>query len=324
MARRAPGQSPYATQRREPDAPIFLSGIDENGVLNGDTLHAVIKNENQRSADYENTKFIPRPSHADLAARLKYGEGVDLRGGGHFSGRLTAPMCIVGGICLQYLRSLGIEIGAHIYSVGGVRDEGFDLAGVGARELDVLKERADFPVLSLDAGEQMKKAIKEAAAEKDSVGAIIECAAIGLPAGLGEHIFDGMENRISAIVFGIPAVKGIEFGNGFACASLKGSQNNDAIIAEGGTIRTRTNNSGGILGGMTNGMPLVFRAAIKPTPSIAKEQDSVDMNTMTPAKLSVHGRHDPCIALRAVPVFEAACAIAVCDALLDMREGDDQ
>ena len=316
MARRAPGTSPYATQRREPDAPIFLSGLDEDGTLNGDELHAIIKNTNQRSADYKNTEFIPRPSHADLAAMLKYGKDVDLRGGGHFSGRLTAPMCIVGGICLQYLRSLGIEIGAHIYAVGGVRDDGFDLAGVSRNELNILKDRADFPVLNCEAGEEMKRRIREAAEAKDSVGAIIECAAIGLPTGLGEHMFDGMENRISAIVFGIPAVKGIEFGNGFACADLCGSQNNDAITVKEGKLATKTNNCGGILGGMTNGMPLVFRAAIKPTPSIALEQDSVDLGTMSPTKLSIHGRHDPCIALRAVPVFEAACAIAICDALL--------
>ena len=324
MARRAPGQNAYTTRRREPDAPIFLSGVDEDGTLRGDELHAIIKNTNQRSSDYKNTEFIPRPSHADLAARLKYGEDVDLRGGGHFSGRLTAPMCIVGGICLQYLKTLGIEIGAHIYAVGGVRDDGFDLACVSTAEFNTLKERSDFPVLNKKAGEEMKHVIEQAAAEKDSVGAIIECAAIGLDAGLGEHIFDGMENRISAIVFGIPAVKGIEFGNGFACADLYGSQNNDAIIIKDGKICTKTNNCGGILGGMTNGMPLVFRAALKPTPSIAKEQDSVDMNTMTPAKLTIHGRHDPCIALRAVPVFEAALAIAICDTLLTQESDTNE
>ena len=324
MARRAPGKSPYATQRREADTPIFLSGIDKDGIICGNELHAIIQNTNMRSSDYKNTEFIPRPSHADMAAMLKYGKDVDLRGGGHFSGRLTAPMCIVGGICLQYLKTLGIEIGAHIYAVGGVRDDGFELASVSHTELNLLKQRADFPVLNTDAGEEMKRRIREAAENKDSVGAIIECAAIGLPAGLGEHIFDGMENRIAAIVFGIPAVKGIEFGNGFACADLYGSQNNDAITVRDGKICTKTNNCGGILGGMTNGMPLVFRAAIKPTPSISKEQDSVDMNTLTPAKLTIHGRHDPCIALRAVPVFEAALAIAVCDALLSEESDSNE
>lgn len=322
MARRAPGRSPYATRRREADAPVFLSGIDENGVLTGDALHAIIKNSDRRSEDYGDTKYIPRPSHADLSAILKYGEDVDLRGGGRFSGRLTAPMCIVGGICLQYLRSLGIGIAAHIYAVGGIYDNGFDLANVGPYEFDILRERADFPVLNCEAGEQMKRRISDAAASNDSLGGIIECAATGLPAGLGEHMFDGMENRIASIAFGIPAVKGIEFGNGFGCASLSGSENNDAIIVSDGKVRTRTNNCGGILGGMTNGMPLVFRAALKPTPSIATEQDSVDLRSMSPAKLTIRGRHDPCIALRAVPVFEAACAIAVCDAILS-REAEN-
>lgn len=323
MARRAPGQNAYSTQRREPDVPVFLSGLDENGALNGEKLCAVIRNTDQRSSDYNALSFVPRPSHADLAARLKYGESVDLRGGGHFSGRLTAPLCIIGGICLQYLRTRGIEIGAHLYAVGGVFDRGFELANVGTDELALLRERADFPVLDAEAAERMKAAISAARAEGDSVGGIIECAAIGLPAGLGEHMFDGMENRISAIVFGIPAVKGIEFGNGFAAAALRGSENNDAIMTDGSRVYTRTNNCGGILGGMTDGMPLVFRAAIKPTPSIFKEQDSVDLVTMTPTRLSIRGRHDPCIALRAVPVFEAACAIAVCDALMQ-KDAEDK
>lgn len=317
MKRRAPGQNAFSTKRKEPDLPEFLSGIEGDGTLSGETLHAVIRNTNQRSADYENTSFVPRPSHADLAARLKYGESVDLRGGGHFSGRLTAPLCIVGGICLQYLRSRGINIGAHLYSVGGVYDRPFDLAKVSLTDFELLSAHSDFPVLDTDAGNAMKTVITDASSEGDSVGGIIECAVLGLPAGLGEHMFDGMENRISHIVFGIPAVKGIEFGNGFECAHLMGSQNNDPIITDGKTVTTKTNNSGGILGGMTNGMPLVFRAAMKPTPSIYKEQDSIDMVTMKPVKLTIKGRHDPCVAVRAVPVFEAAAAIAITDILLD-------
>ena len=319
MSRRAPGKNEFSTKRQEPDQPVFLSGLDGDRI-NGEELHAVIFNKNQHSGDYDNTKFVPRPSHADLAARMKYGDAVDLRGGGHFSGRLTAPLCIVGGICLQYLNSLGISIGAHIYSIGNVCDTPFELASVDKEELELLSSRHDFPVLSAQAGEDMKSLIRSVAAEGDSVGGIIECAAIGLPAGLGEHMFDGMENRISSAVFGIPAVKGIEFGNGFACAGLKGSQNNDAIILDGDKIKTRTNNCGGILGGMTNGMPLVFRVAMKPTPSIYKEQDSVDTVSMTPVKLSIKGRHDPCIVLRAVPVLEAVTAIAIYDALADREE----
>lgn len=320
MARRAPGQNSFSTPRKEADAPIFLSGAEETDnavILNGDELHAIIKNTSQRSADYSNLSFVPRPSHADFAARMKYGESVDLRGGGHFSGRLTAPMCIVGGICLQYLRSKGISIGAHLYSIGGVKDTPFDLASVSESDLDILASRSDFPVLDREAGERMKEVISAARAEGDSVGGVVECAVLGLPAGLGEHMFDGVENRISGIVFGIPAVKGIEFGNGFECASLRGSQNNDPFTTDGQRVYTFTNNCGGILGGMTNGMPLVFRAAMKPTPSIFKEQDSVDMVTMSPVKLSIKGRHDPCVVLRALPVFEAAAAIAVCDMLLD-------
>jgi chorismate synthase len=320
MERRAPGRTLMSTQRKEPDRPEFLSGVTEDGeriTLNGDELHAIIRNTSHRSADYSNLEFVPRPSHADYAARMKYGENVDLRGGGHFSGRLTAPMCIVGGICLQYLRSLGIEIAAHFYSVAGVKDKPFDLAKVSASDFEILRSRSDFPVLDEKAGKLMREKIEEARVSLDSVGGVVECAAIGLPAGLGEHMFDGIENRISGIVFGIPAVKGIEFGNGFECADLRGSQNNDAFVIEDGQIRTATNNAGGILGGMSSGMPIVFRAAMKPTPSIYLEQDSVDMVTMKPVKLSIKGRHDPCVVVRALPVFEAAAAIAITDLLLD-------
>ncbi len=321
MARRAPGQNSLSTPRREADRPEFLSGVravdSKHMQLVGDELHAVIKNTSQRSSDYSSQAFIPRPSHADFAARMKYGESVDLRGGGHFSGRLTAPLCIVGGICLQYLETQGIEVGAHLYSVGGIKDTPYDLCRVSAECLQMLKERSDFPVIDISAGEKMKELISSVRAEGDSVGGIVECAAVGLPAGLGEHMYEGVENRISAIVFGIPAVKGIEFGNGFECASLRGSENNDCFVTDGKKIYTSTNNCGGILGGMTSGMPLVFRAAMKPTPSIFMEQDSVDMVSLTPVKLSIKGRHDPCVVLRAVPVFEAATAIAICDMLAD-------
>ena len=320
LARRAPGKNEFSTPRKETDTPEFLSGVDFDGdrlTLNGDELHAIIKNTSQRSSDYAQESFIPRPSHADFTARMKYGKDVDLRGGGHFSGRLTAPLCIIGGICLQYLQTLGISVKAHIYSIGGVKDTPFDLANLSKEVFEILDARKDFPALSLDAIDLMKNEINSARIEGDSIGGIIECAALGLPIGLGEHIFDGVENRISSIIFGIPAVKGIEFGNGFECATLRGSQNNDCFEIADGSIKTSTNNCGGILGGMTNGMPLVFRAAIKPTPSIFKEQKSVDMVTMTSATLTIKGRHDPCIALRAVPVFEAATAIAICDMLLD-------
>lgn len=318
--RRAPGRNGITTQRKEEDIPEFLSGVSRESellVTNGEELHALIRNTSQRSEDYSKLEFIPRPSHADFAARMKYGEQVDLRGGGHFSGRLTAPMCVAGGICLQYLRTRGIEIAAHLYSVGTVKDTPFDLAGVSRADFEILAQRSDFPVLDEEAGKRMRERIEQVQSEGDSVGGVVECAILGLPAGLGEHMFDGIENRISSIVFGIPAVKGIEFGNGFECASLRGSQNNDPFVSDGERIFTSTNNAGGILGGMSSGMPIVFRAAIKPTPSIYLEQDSVDMLSMKSVKLSIEGRHDPCVAVRALPVFEAAAAIALTDILLD-------
>ena len=320
MARRAPGQNLLSTQRKEPDLPEFLSGVSIDGkraILNGEPIHAIIRNTSARSSDYSNLEFIPRPSHADFCARVKYGPGVDLRGGGHFSGRLTAPMCIIGGICLQYLRSRGIEIAAHLYSIGNAKDRPFDLASVSPDDFALLRDRSSFPVLDAKAADAMREEIEGARNACDSVGGVVECAVLGLPVGLGEHMFDGVENRISGIVFGIPAVKAIEFGNGFECATLRGSQNNDPFCTDGERIYTKTNNCGGILGGMTNGMPLVFRAAMKPTPSIYLEQDSVDMVSMTPTKLSIKGRHDPCVVVRALPVFEAAAAIAIVDMLLD-------
>ena len=315
MARRAPGSNSFSTARKEPDVPVFIEGVDNNTIV-GDTVHAVIYNTNQRSSDYSNLAFIPRPSHADFAAKIKYGDAVDLRGGGHFSGRLTAPMCIAGGICLQILEEQGIYVGAHLYSVGNENDYTFDPVKVSKEVLDELHS-SEFPTLSTEAAENIMQEIASAKVDGDSIGAVIECAVVGLKAGLGEHIFDGVEGRISQIVFGIPAVKGVEFGNGFECARMRGTQNNDAFYTDGKNIYTKTNNCGGILGGMTNGMPLIFRAAMKPTPSIFSEQDSVDMNTMTNVKLSIKGRHDPCVALRAVPVFEAAAAIAVYDIMLD-------
>ena len=316
MKRRAPGQNSLSTARREPDAPVFLSGLSD-GAINSDELHAIIRNANQHSSDYSNLTFVPRPSHADFAARMKYGESVDLRGGGHFSGRLTAPLCIVGGICLQYLRTRGIRIGAHVASIGDVNDARFDMANVTDAQLDILAKRHEFPVLDELSGERMRKLIETVRAEGDSIGGTVEVAVTGLPAGLGEHMYDGVENRISSIIFGIPGVKGIEFGRGFESAALRGSENNDGFYTDGERIFTKTNNAGGILGGMTTGMPVVFRAAMKPTPSIFCEQDSVDMVSMKPVKLSIKGRHDPCIVLRAVPVFEAAAAIAVYDLLTD-------
>ena len=315
MARRAPGKDPYSTQRKESDTPVFLSGLDGN-VTDGNTIEAVIYNKNQRSGDYSSLSDIPRPSHADLAARIKYGEQVDLRGGGHFSGRLTAPMCIAGGICLQMLERRGINIAAHISSIGRVEDARFDKANVSKQDIELLHSR-HFPGIDENKGDEMRSVIESARLSLDSVGGTVECAAIGLQAGLGEHMFLGVEGRIASILFSVPGVKGVEFGLGFGSSALLGSQNNDPIATDGKHIYTTTNNCGGILGGMTDGMPIILRAAFKPTPSIGLEQDSISLSRMENVKLTVGGRHDPCIVPRAVPVVEAACAIAIVDMMLD-------
>ena len=318
MERRAPGRNKYSTSRKEPDVPVILSGVTDN-TTDGETFRAVIRNTNQRSGDYSKLADVPRPSHADYAARIKFrdhGDTADLRGGGHYSARLTAPLCIIGGILKTELEKRGIFVGAHIYSIAGIPDVPFDPVNVGKVDFDAVLSH-EFPVTDVSAGEKMQEAIDAARMDLDSVGGIVECAVTGLPVGIGEHIFGGMENRIAQVIFGIPAVKGIEFGSGFAGSSLRGSENNDPFVTDGVRVTTKTNNSGGIQGGMTNGMPIVFRAALKPTPSIAKEQDSVNLHTMENTKLSITGRHDPCIVPRAVPVIEAAAAIAVFDALLD-------
>lgn len=315
LSRRAPGTTKHGTQRKEPDTPVFLSGITD-GRLDGDTLEAVIYNTNQRSGDYPAIPDVPRPSHADFAAIEKYGHAVDLRGGGHFSGRLTAPLCIAGGIALQILARRGIRIGAHLCAVGGIADRPFDPLSVTAEDMDAVLANG-FPVLDTAAGDRMQALLTEIRADGDSVGGTVECAVLGLRPGLGEHMFWGMENRISHLAFGVPGVKGIEFGAGFAIAEMRGSDANDPFYTDGTRICTAKNNSGGIQGGMTNGMPLLFRCAMKPTPSIAKEQDSVSLSRMENTKISVGGRHDPCIAVRAVPVMEAVAALAVLDAMLD-------
>jgi chorismate synthase len=315
MERRRGGKNAFSTKRSEEDRPEFLSGLVDD-ITCGMPLCAVIKNGDKRSSDYAELLDKPRPGHADYTAFVKWKGNADMRGGGHFSGRLTAPMCIAGGICLQMLARKGIDVCAHILSVVDVSDEGFDLTNPASADFGAIKAKK-FATISPSAEEKMRAIIEDARLDGDSVGGVIECAATGLPAGLGEHMFLGVEGRISSIIFGIPAVKGIEFGLGFGSASLRGSRNNDPFYTDGEKIYTKTTNAGGILGGMSSGMPIIFRAAMKPTPSIFKEQDSVDITAMTNKKLTIHGRHDPCVAVRAVPVFEAAAAIATLDLLLD-------
>ena len=281
LDRRAPGRSPYSTPRKEADWPEFLSGLVGN-VTCGAPICAVIRNTNTRSQDYDNLRDVPRPGHADYTAHVKYGGHEDVSGGGHFSGRLTAPLCIAGGILLQLLEQDGIVVRAEIKEIGGSAEDPFGR-------------------------------IEEARRRGDSVGGVIECVVDGLPAGIGGPMFDGIENKVAQAVFSIPAVKGIEFGRGFDAARVTGSENNDEYYYDGGQVRTRTNNHGGILGGISSGMPVVFRVAIKPTPSISIEQNSISYSRREDAKLAVRGRHDPCIVPRAVPCVEAAAAIAIYD-----------
>lgn len=331
MDRRAPGRDKRSTARREDDVPEFVSGVragghrdgavsDQNpdgcGVTTGTPITAIIRNKDTRSQDYEEMKNVPRPGHADYPAHVKYGGNEDYRGGGHFSGRLTAPMCIAGGIILQILKRQGITVKARIDEIHGVAIE-----------------PGDF-----DAYELAMAEIDKAREEGDSVGGVVSCEIDGLPVGIGEPMFDGVENVISQAVFAIPAVKGIEFGRGFDAARIRGSENNDPFViardageccsseeakatdeccsSEGGArIVSETNNHGGILGGLTSGMPVTFRSAFKPTPSIARPQRSVNYETGEETELVIKGRHDPCVVVRAVPVVEAAAAIAVYDLL---------
>lgn len=312
MARRAPGNDEFSTPRKEADKVRFVSGVLD-GTTCGSPVCAVIENTNTRSADYSNLIDTPRPGHADYAAWAKFGDKRDVAGGGQFSGRLTALMCIAGGIFTQLFEEKGIFIGAHIASVGNVSDDLFDSVNVNKNDFVGNK---DFPVINDEKGEEMKNLIRTVRAEGDSIGGTVECAICGLPAGLADTLYGGLESRISASVFAIPAVKGIEFGRGFESSTLKGSENNDAFRIKDGKIVTKTNNHGGILGGISSGMPLVFRVAFKPTPSISKEQESVSFSKMENTTLSVKGRHDPCIVKRAVVCVEAATLIALADLIL--------
>ncbi len=308
MARRAPGNNAFSTSRKEADTPEILSGLAD-GYTCGAPLCTVIRNTNTRSGDYSNLKDCPRPSHADFAANIKYNGFNDVAGGGHFSGRLTAPLCFAGAVCIQVLEKSGIDIKAHIYSIADVSDTPFDLVNITKENI----AEKDFPVIDDIQGKKMQEKILEAKSQADSVGGIIECAITGVKAGHGSPMFDGVENIIAKNIFGVPAVKGIEFGNGFDCTRLLGSKNNDQYRIKDGNVVTQTNNSGGITGGITTGMPIVFRTAMKPTPSIGTEQKSVSLSRNENADLVINGRHDPCIVQRAVPVIEAVAAISILD-----------
>lgn len=317
MQRRIPVNAVYSTARSESDIPEILSGIVD-GVTCGAPISAIIRNNDTRSKDYTELKIKPRPSHSDYAAAIKYGEAHDIRGGGHFSGRLTAPLCFAGAICKQILYRKGIIAGAHIASIGDINDDKFDSVHVSPDDISNAQNKK-FPVINDKIGEIMLSEIKSAANEGDSIGGTVECCIIGLPTGVGEPMFEGIENKIAQAIFAIPAVKGIEFGSGFDGSKRRGSENNDAYQISNGKIGTVTNNSGGINGGLTNGMPIIFRVAFKPTSSIAKEQQTVDLSTLTNTTVTVKGRHDPCIVPRAVPCVEAAAMIALLDLLYERQ-----
>ena len=310
LARRAPGNNRWSTTRKEADKPVFLSGIVD-GYTCGAPITAVIHNQNAQSQAYRQVQDCPRPGHADYTADVKYGGYQDASGGGHFSGRLTAPLCIAGGLCLQWLEQMGIRVGAHIAQIGPHQDLSFDPLAP-----QLAQVRSAFPTLSEDAALSMQNFIAETKAAGDSIGGAIECAVTGLPAGIGEPIFGGVESRIAQIIYGIPSVKALSFGLGEACKTAYGSRCNDPFCWKNGEVMLRSNNCGGILGGITAGSPVLFSVTVKPTPSIAKMQDTVNLSTGAPATISVTGRHDPCIVPRAVPVVEAAAAIAVYDMIL--------
>lgn len=312
MKRRQGGNNKYSTPRKEADIPEIISGIKDS-YTTGAPLCLMIKNENTRSKDYE--VDIPRPGHADFSAYIKYNGFCDLRGGGHFSGRLTAPLCAAGQILMQILKRRGIEIVSHLSSVGEIEDEKLNALSLDNTKYCKIKS-GGFPTLSEESGEKMQELIIDTRSEGDSIGGCVECGIYGVKAGIGNPIFDGIENKIASSIFGLGGVRGIEFGAGFNASKMKGSKNNDEFYIQDDVVRTKTNNHGGVLGGITTGMPIIFNVAFKPTPSISLEQQSISFSNKQNTNLSVKGRHDPCIAVRAVPCVEAIAAIAIADFLL--------
>ncbi len=315
MDRRAPGKNKQSTARREKDLPKVLSGVFE-GKSTGTPISCVIENTDTRSGDYKNLTEHPRPGHADYTGKVRFGGYNDPRGGGHFSGRLTAPLVFAGAMCKQFLATKGITVGSHIAAIGQIMDTPFDDTDVNAEQLHVLRTQT-YPVINPRAEQAMLDLIEQTRLSQDSVGGIIECAVTGLPVGLGSPMLEPAESAVASILFSVPAVKGVEFGAGFSIASMFGSEANDRMALEDGKVVCESNNNGGILGGITNGMPLLVRAAIKPTPSISKEQNTLNLTTGKVEPLVIKGRHDPCIVTRAAPVIEAAVAIAITDLYLE-------
>jgi len=315
MKRRAPGQNEWSSPRKEDDDFNILSGW-HNGRTTGTPLSIVIPGKDRRSEDYDNLLFLPRPGHADYSGHLRYGGFEDRRGSGHFSGRLTSNIVLAGSIARQILAQKGIKIAAHIKRLAKIDDTPFDKVKVKDILLDELINK-EFAVINDDVGEKMKEAIANAKADEDSVGGVIECAVVGMPAGVGSPMFEGIESILSSMLFAVPAVKGVEFGSGFSISDMRGSEANDEYIMTYSGIGASTNNNGGIIGGITNSMPIVISVAVKPTASIGKVQRSVNLKTGEEQKLKVEGRHDPCIVPRAVPVIESAMAIALLDCMME-------
>ena len=309
MARRAPGKSSLSTPRKESDIPEILSGYFE-GKTTGTPLCAIIRNSNTKSKDYSKLKDVMRPGHADYTGAVRYKGFNDYRGGGHFSGRITAPLVFAGAICKQILEVKGIIISAHINSIGKIKDCSFLESDISDKLLNSFKEK-ELPLINTKLEDEMRQEILSARSSGDSIGGTIECAILGVSPGIGDPFFDSVESTLAHLMFSVPAVKGIEFGKGFDISKMRGSEANDEYYLENGNIKTKTNNNGGILGGITNGMPIIFNVAIKPTASIFKEQNAVNIVTMEETTLCIEGRHDPCIVQRALPVIEAVAAIGI-------------
>ena len=310
LDRRRPGQSLVTSQRKEADRVEFSEGISD-GLATGEPIVALIRNEDVQSKSYANVARVPRPGHGDFAAAMKYGGKSDLRGGGQLSGRMTAPMVVSGAIARQVLEPKGVRFYAHAARIGRVTAQ-----PVSPQQIEANVERTAVRCADLEAADRMIEEIEAARKERDSVGGVIEAVVTGLPPGVGEPFFESVESALAHLLFSIPAVKGVDFGAGFRAASMRGSEHNDPFTVEAGRVVTETNHAGGILGGITNGMPITFRVAVKPTASIAKPQRSVDLGTMRPTEIVVTGRHDPCIVPRAVPVVENAAAMAILDLML--------
>lgn len=309
MARRAPGKSSLSTPRKESDIPEILSGYFE-GKTTGTPLCAIIRNSNTKSKDYSKLKDVMRPGHADYTGAIRYKGFNDYRGGGHFSGRINAPLVFAGAICKQILEVKGIIVSAHINSIGKIKDCSFLESDISDELLNSFKEK-ELPLINTKLEDEMRQEILRARSSGDSIGGTIECAILGVSPGIGDPFFDSVESTLAHLMFSVPAVKGIEFGKGFDISKMRGSEANDEYYLENGNIKTKTNNNGGILGGITNGMPIIFNVAIKPTASIFKEQNAVNIVTMEETTLCIEGRHDPCIVQRALPVIEAVAAIGI-------------